>query len=85
MLSIRRTIVSIVLRSKPRGAGLIGGSALLRGSASFRRQSANNKSARRFYTQDNIKPDVDPFATADVTLTGKNLDQIFNFKIAIIN
>jgi hypothetical protein len=72
MFSIRRTIASIVLRTKP-GTGLIGGSeAMLRGSASYRRRTANNKSARRFYTTDNIKHDIEPFATADVTLTGKN-------------
>lgn len=70
MFSIRRTLASIALGTKP-GTGLIGGSALLRGSASYRRRTANNKAAKRFYTQDMIKNDIEPFATADVTLTGK--------------
>jgi pimeloyl-ACP methyl ester carboxylesterase len=42
---------------------------MFRGSASYRRRTANNKSAGRFYTTDNIKHDIAPFATADVTLT----------------
>ena len=72
----------MVLQTKPRSASLIGRSVALGGSASYRRRTSNNKSTKRFYTQDRIKCDTYPFTTttADVTLTGTEfLDQIFLF------